>query len=291
MEDEGIHLLGMRRRAKAVDTNEQTVALHQPLAGGSRERVRVLDINIDKVTNQEVLRIVQAFIESREPHQIITANVDFCMLARTDREFRHVVNAAFLCLADGMPLVWASKVLGSPLPERLNGTNLVYALCRDGHARHYRFFLLGAEEDVCARAAEILARDYPGIEIAGHYSPPFGPFSDEENLRITQKVREARPGILLVAMGTPKGRKWIASNQAACGAPVAIRIGGALDFVAGKHKRALAWMQDQGFEWFFRLCVDFRRLWRRYLIRDMPFIPLVFLQRLRTRRNVQEAES
>jgi len=274
-----------------MGTNEQKIASRPPSAIGNRERVRVLDINIDKVTNQDVLLLVRVFIESREPHQIITANVDFAMLARNDREFRDIVNAAPLCVADGMPLVWASKVLGSPLPERVNGTNLVYALCRDGQARHYRFFLLGAEEDVCDRAADILARDYPGMEIAGHYSPPFGPFSDDENQRIVQKIREAQPDILLVAMGTPKEQKWIAAHQAACRVPVAIGIGGALDFVAGKYKRAPVWMQEHGFEWFFRLCVDFRRLWRRYLIQDMPFIPLVFLQRLRTRRNVQEAES
>ena len=267
-----------------MSKNEQTMSLRQPLAGRNRERVRVLDINIDKVTYQDVLLIVRAFIESREPHQIITANVDFCMLARTDREFRDVVNAASLCVADGMPLVWASKLLGSPLAERVNGTNLVYALCRDGQARHYRFFLLGAEEDVCASAAEILARDYPGIEIAGHYSPPFGPFLDDENQRIIQEVRETHLDILLVAMGPPKAQKWIAAHQDACRVPVAIGIGGALDFVAGKYRRAPVWMQEHGFEWLFRLCVDFRRLWRRYLIQDMPFIPLVFLQRLRTGR-------
>jgi N-acetylglucosaminyldiphosphoundecaprenol N-acetyl-beta-D-mannosaminyltransferase len=247
----------------------------------------VLDIDIDKVTNQEVLRIVQAFIESGEPHQIITANVDFCMLARTDREFRDVVNTASLCVADGTPLVWASKLLGSPLPERVNGTNLVYALCRDGQARHYRFFLLGAEEDVCDRAADILARDYPGMEIAGHYSPPFRPFSDDENQRIIQKVREAHPDILLVAMGTPKEQKWIAAHQDACRVPVAIGIGGALDFVAGKYKRAPVWMQDHGLEWLFRLCVDFRRLWRRYLMRDMQFIPTVLVQVLTRWRGKQ----
>jgi N-acetylglucosaminyldiphosphoundecaprenol N-acetyl-beta-D-mannosaminyltransferase len=244
----------------------------------------VLDIDVDKVTNQEVLRMVQTFIESGKSHQIITANVDFCMLARTDPEFRDVVNAASLCVADGMPLVWASKYLGSPLPERVNGTNLVYALCREGQVRHYRFFLLGAEDEVCASAAEILARDYPGLEIAGCYSPPFGPFSDVENQRIVRKVREACPDILLVAMGPPRAQKWIAAYQEACRVPVAIGIGGALDFVAGKYKRAPVWMQDHGFEWLFRLCVDFRRLWQRYLIRDMPFIPLTFRQRLSTAR-------
>jgi len=264
-----------------MNESEQTLAVHHPFAWGNRERVRVLEIDIDKVTNQEVLRIVQGFMESKKPHQIIPLNVDCCMLARTDGEFRDIVNEASLCVADGMPLVWASKLLGSPLPERVNGTNLVYALCRDGQARHYRFFLLGAEPDVCARAADVLARDHPGIEVAGYYSPPFGPFPDEENERIVRKVREAHPDILLVAMGAPKAQKWIAAHLDACRVPVAMGIGGALDFVAGKYKRAPAWVQEHGFEWFFRLCVDFRRLWRRYLVQDMPFIPLVILQRLR----------
>jgi N-acetylglucosaminyldiphosphoundecaprenol N-acetyl-beta-D-mannosaminyltransferase len=246
-----------------------------------RERVRVLDIDIDKVTNEQVLQIAQDFIESGGTHQIITANVDFDMLAKTDTEFRDIINEASLCVADGMPLVWASKLLGSPLPERINGTNMVYALCREGQKRHYRFFLLGAEPEVNACAAETLAREFPGIEIAGNYSPPFGPFSEVENARIAQKVRDAKADILLVAMGPPKAQKWIAEHQKACQVPVAIGIGGALDFVAGKYKRAPVWMQDNGLEWFFRLCVDYKRLWRRYLLRDMPFVPLVLIQSLK----------
>lgn len=252
-----------------------------PAPTASRRRVRVLDIEVDRVTTKDVVRQVRAFTESGVTHQIITANVDFVMLARDDREFRDIINGASLCVADGMPLVWAARLLGYPLPERVNGTNLMYALCREGQARYYRFFLLGAESDVCARAADILAQDYPGISIAGYYSPPFGPFSDEENQRITQKIRESRSDILLVAMGPPKAQKWIAAHQNACCVPVAMGIGGALDFVAGKYKRAPVWMQDHGFEWLFRLCVDFRRLWWRYLIRDMPFIPAVLAQRLR----------
>lgn len=246
-----------------------------------RERVRVLDIDIDKVTNAQVLEIAQEFIESGGAHQIITANVDFDMLAKSDPDFCDIINEASLCVADGMPLVWASKLLGSPLPERINGTNMVYALCREGQKRHYRFFLLGAEPEVNTCAAETLAREFPGIEIAGKYSPPFGPFSEVENARITQKVRDAKADILLVAMGPPKAQKWIAEHQKACQVPVAIGIGGALDFVAGKYKRAPVWMQDNGLEWFFRLCVDFKRLWRRYLLRDMPFVPLVLIQSLK----------
>jgi len=265
-----------------MGTNGKVAGPLTAAAEDSRERVRVLDINVDKVTTQEVLAMVEAFIQSREPHQIITANVDFAMLARKDREFRDIVNGAALCVADGMPLVWASRLFGSPLPARVNGTNLMYALFRDGQARHYRFFLLGAEPDVCARSALILAREYPGVQIVGYYSPPFGPFSEEENRRISHMVRKARPDILFVAMGPPKAQKWIAAQQLACGVPVAIGIGGALDFVVGKYRRAPEWMQDHGLEWFFRLCVDFRRLWRRYLIRDMRFIPAVLVEKLKT---------
>ena len=203
------------------------------------------------------------------------------MLAKSDPDFCAIINEASLCVADGMPLVWASKLLGSPLPERINGTNMVYALCREGQERKYRFFLLGAEPEVNACAAETLAREFPGIEIAGRYSPPFGPFSEVENARIAQKVRDAKADILLVAMGPPKAQKWIAEHQKACQVPVAIGIGGALDFVAGKYKRAPVWMQDNGLEWFFRLCVDYKRLWRRYLLRDMPFVPLVLIQSLK----------
>ncbi len=269
--------------ASGMVSKEQMIVPLQPCANGSRERVRVLDIEVDRVTIEDVVLQVRGFTESGKTHQIITANVDFAMLARGDPKFRDIVNGASLCVADGMPLVWAAKLLGSPLAERVNGTNLMYALCRDGQARHYRFFFLGAEPDVCARAADILARNYPGIHIAGYYSPPFRPFSDEENQRITQRIRESHPDILLVAMGPPKAQKWIAAHQNACSVPVAMGIGGALDFVAGRYKRAPVWIQDHGFEWFFRLCVDFRRLWRRYLIRDMQFIPAVLRQLLRTR--------
>lgn len=246
--------------------------------GDISQRVNILGVEVDKVTTQDVILRVREFIASGNFHQIITANVDFIMLAKEDREFRDVMNGASLCVADGMPLVWAARLFGSPLPERVNGTNLMYALCRDGQTRRYRFFLLGAEPDVCARAAEILTRDYPGVCVAGYYSPPFGPFSHVENLGIIRRIQESRADVLLVGMSTPRGQKWIAANQPACGVLVALCIGGALDFVVGKHKRAPVWMQNHGLEWFFRLCVDFRRLWRRYLIRDMQFIPAVLAE-------------
>jgi N-acetylglucosaminyldiphosphoundecaprenol N-acetyl-beta-D-mannosaminyltransferase len=209
--------------------------------------------------------------------------VDFAMLARDDIEFRDVINQASLCVADGMPLVWAARLLRDPLPGRVNGTNLMYALCRDGQERHHRFFLLGAEPDVSSRAAEILAREYPGIVIAGYYSPPFGPFSDEENQRIVQMIREARPDVLLVAIGPPKAQKWIAAHQEACGVPIAMGIGGALDFVGGKYRRGPGWVEGYGVGRVFRMGVGFKRVWGGYLVRDMQFIPAVLMQRLKAR--------
>ena len=264
--------------------NNPTVGIMEQRVKLGRKQVRVMDIYIDQVTNADVLSIVDSYINSRVPNQIITANVDFCMIARKNTEFREVVNSASLCVADGMPLVWASRLLGAPLPERINGTNLVYALCKEGQSKGYRFFLLGAEESVCTRASEILERDYPGIVIAGHYSPSFGVLSFEENAQIINIIRRTSPDILLVAMGTPKGQNWISDNLEVCRVPVAMVIGGALDFVAGKYRRAPEWMQQHGFEWLFRLCVDFRRLWRRYLLQDMPFLPQIFLQMLRAKR-------
>jgi N-acetylglucosaminyldiphosphoundecaprenol N-acetyl-beta-D-mannosaminyltransferase len=155
----------------------------------------------------------------------------------------------------------------------------------------YSVFLLGGEEGVPQAAAAILAERYPGLQIAGAYAPPLGPFSDAENRKMVEMIRAARPHMLFVAFGAPKQDLWIAHHQAEIGVPVAVGVGGVFNFITGRVPRAPVWMQKSGTEWLFRLVQEPRRLWRRYFVQDMPIVARMCLEALRTRYSTGASRS
>src|SRR5262249_32142031 len=168
-----------------------------------------------------------------------------------------------LVLCDGTPLVWASRLLGQPLPERVAGADLVPELIRLSARRKHRLFFLGATEDSAVQAVANVHARYPHLEIA-HYSPPFRPLHEMDHAEILKRIRAAEPDVLLVAFGCPKAEKWIAMHYRDLGVPVAIGVGATIDFLAGRVKRAPVWMQRSGLEWVFRLIQEPRRLCGRY---------------------------
>jgi N-acetylglucosaminyldiphosphoundecaprenol N-acetyl-beta-D-mannosaminyltransferase len=235
-------------------------------------QIGILGAFVDRVTVDEALLCVDDFVSSGTPHQVTTVNVDFVRLAQENLEFRAVINRSDLAIADGMPLVWASSWLGDKLPERVTGVDLVERCCAMAAERGYGVFLLGGEDGVAAAAGEILTQKYPGLRVAGAYSPPVGPFSDEENRKMVTMIQEAQPHFLFVAFGAPKQDLWIAQHQHEIRVPVAMGVGGVFNFLTGRVKRAPLWMQRRGLEWFYRVICEPRRLWRRYFINDLPIV-------------------
>ena len=246
--------------------------------------IAILGVPFDHVTIAEAIAQIETMIAARKPHYVVTANVDFLVQAHRDVELRRILLDADLVLCDGTPLVWASRWLGNALPERVAGADLVPQLMAVAAQKAHRVFLLGAAEGVAAEAAARLERQYPGICVVGHYSPPFAGLLDMDHDAIIRRVREAQPDILLVSFGCPKQEKWIAMHHRALGVPVAIGVGATLDFLAGRVKRAPAWMQRSGTEWIFRLLQEPRRLFRRYATDVVCFLPALASQACRLAR-------
>lgn len=228
------------------------------------ERVRLLDVPFDVVTMHETLERVGSMIRARQPHYLATANVDFAVQSRKDPELREILEKAHLVVCDGTPLVWLSRLLRRPLPERVAGSDMVPRLLVKAEQEGWRVFFLGGESEVLKQAVRKVAEKHPRLEIAGAYSPPFAPLEKMDHEGIRTRVKEARPDLLLVSFGCPKQEKWIARHYEALGVPVSVGVGATIDFLAGAMKRAPRWMQVAGMEWIFRLAQEPRRLLKRY---------------------------
>jgi N-acetylglucosaminyldiphosphoundecaprenol N-acetyl-beta-D-mannosaminyltransferase len=224
--------------------------------------VEIMGISIHHVTMADTLALTDEMIASSKLHQIATANPEFLMKAQADSEFFNLLNNVDLCVADGNGLVWASRQLHDPLPERVPGSDLVYYLAQRCAEKGWRLFLLGAAPGVAEKAAETLQTFYEGLKIAGTYA---GSPAPEENDYIVDLINESQADVLYVAYGAPKQDKWIARNKdKLTTVRVAVGVGGSIDFIAGKVKRAPKWVQDISLEWLYRVLVQPSR-WRRVL--------------------------
>jgi N-acetylglucosaminyldiphosphoundecaprenol N-acetyl-beta-D-mannosaminyltransferase len=189
-------------------------------------------------------------------------------------------DAADIAVADGMPLVWLSRLYRHPLRERIAGVDLADRCAWLASTKGYRVFLLGAGPGVAQSTASVLSERYSGLDVAGTYTPPLGEFSAAEEARIAQAIALAQPDILLVALPTPRQELWNHANVRRWNVPVVIGVGAAFDMLSGEVNRAPAWMQHSGLEWLFRLVREPRRLWKRYLIHDTAVLFQVLTSRV-----------
>jgi N-acetylglucosaminyldiphosphoundecaprenol N-acetyl-beta-D-mannosaminyltransferase len=226
--------------------------------------ITMMGVTFDRVSLAQALARIEEMVTSRQLHYVVTPNVDFLVQAQRDVELRRILFDASLVLCDGTPLLWVSRLLGNPLPERVAGADLVPRLIEMAPDRAWRLFFLGGAPDVTSQAVLSLRKKYPGLTVAGHYSPPFRPLLEMDNDEIARRIRAAKPDLLFVSFGCPKAEKWIAMHYRSLDVPVIIGVGATIDFLAGKVKRAPSWMQRAGLEWVFRLSQEPRRLLRRY---------------------------
>lgn len=249
-------------------------------------------IPVDAVSLDEAVARIDRLVQAGAGGTVFTPNVDHIVAAREDADFRDAYASADLALVDGMPVLWLCQLLGVPAREKVSGSDLIRPLLRVAATRGRRVFLLGAAPEVARRAAQVLARELPGLVIAGIASPAVDmsrPAAERAALR--GELRAARADLVLVALGAPKAEKFAHECRDELRPAVLVCVGAGLDFVAGAVRRAPRWVSTSGLEWLFRLAQEPRRLWRRYLVRGPRALP-VFASLLlaRTLRRVGPGE-
>ncbi|MCE3236517.1 MAG: hypothetical protein K0Q50_2708 [Vampirovibrio sp.] len=233
-----------------------------------KKRVDFMGAKIDALSMRETLDRISEIIDHREHAQHVVVNVAKLMTMQKDRQLRQIVNSCDLINADGAGVVLGAKLLGINIPERVAGIDLMHQLVALASQRNYRIFFLGAEEDVVRDVVTNYKRLYPDLQICGYRN---GYFSKDEEQDVAEKVREANPDILFVAMSSPKKEKFINQYKELMDVPFMMGVGGSFDVMAGKVQRAPKWMQDAGLEWFFRLIQEPGRMWKRYLVTNVQF--------------------
>ena len=246
-----------------------------------RQRVDLGGTLIDRVDRAAAVDRIRQLLSSGTSHQIVTVNLDFLSIAARNVRFQQTINAADLAVPDGMPLVWLSRLKGQPMTERVTGVDLVDDCCQIAAEAGVGVFLLGAAPGVADEAAIELERRHPGLRVVGTYSPPIGELDAREDTEMVQRVRDAAPGFLFVALGAPRQDLWIRDHLAQLEVPVSMGIGCVLDLLAGSVTRAPVWMQRAGLEWAYRLANEPGRLWRRYLLKDLPTLARLVLDTTR----------
>jgi N-acetylglucosaminyldiphosphoundecaprenol N-acetyl-beta-D-mannosaminyltransferase len=243
----------------------------EPRAGSLR--VRIGGLPIDRLTLGGAIDAIDELVSSGRGGAVFTPNVDHVVEYQDNERLRDAYEAASLSLVDGVPVLWASHLLGEPLPEKVSGSDLVMPLLRHAAKREWRVFLLGGGDGVAEMAKRSLENSIPGIDVVGALSPRID-MRQERAVRapVVEAVGRAKPQVVIVALGAPKQELFIHESREALRPAVLFGLGASLDFIAGTVPRAPEWMSRSGLEWLFRLSREPRRLWRRYLVRDPKFL-------------------
>lgn len=246
------------------------------------EKSQLFGMEIDSMRMRDAVRTLRGWVnESKACRYVVTPNVDHAVQFQENEQLRAAYADADLILADGHPIVWASKLLGQPLPERVPGSELVPHLFDACNAQGgVKVFLLGAAEGVAETAASNMAQCWPALKTVGTYSPPMGFEHDQkECAAILCRISECKPDIVVVGLGAPKQELWVHQHRQLIDAKVALCVGATIDFLAGEKQRAPVWMQRTGLEWLHRMCSEPKRLVKRYA-KDAWIFPQLVLRQL-----------
>lgn len=233
----------------------------------------VLGVRVHAVQIPDVVAQMEEWIARREAgHTIAVTGMHGVTEALHDAEFKKVLNSASMVVPDGYPLIVLGRRQGFTLPRRVYGPDLMAAFFEQTATKGYRHFFYGGAPGVAEELANCFCRRFAGTEIAGTVCPPFRELTGEEERGIAARIREARPDVVWVGLSTPKQERWMARFRSLAEVPVMIGVGAAFDFHTGRVRRAPAWLGEHGLEWLFRLAMEPRRLWRRYLLRGPEFL-------------------
>ena len=249
-------------------------ASQQPLRvpPGSIPRVDVLGVGISAIDMAQAVAEITRWIEDGEQHYVCVTGVHGVMEARRDPQLRRIHNASGLTTPDGMPMVWAGHRAGVPHMERVYGPDLMLAVLALAAEHEWSSFFYGGGPDVPELLAKRLTARFPGLRVAGTWSPPFRPLTPEEDQAVIERINRSRADLVWVGLSTPKQERWMAAHVGRVHAKALLGVGAAFDIHAGLLPQAPPWMQRSGLEWLYRLGREPRRLWRRYLGNNPRFV-------------------
>jgi N-acetylglucosaminyldiphosphoundecaprenol N-acetyl-beta-D-mannosaminyltransferase len=244
-------------------------------------RKTLFGCQIDALTMEQSLDKIESFVDSGGVHQHVVVNVNKVIKANRNPALREIINSCDLVNCDGMPVCWASRLLGRPLPERVAGIDLFTNLVAKAADKRWRVFFLGAREEVVTRVVDTMKARHPDLEVAGFRN---GYWSEEEEVQVVERIRAANPDLLFVAISSPKKEEFLGRYLQRMQIPFSMGVGGSFDVIAGLTKRAPVWMQKSGLEWFYRFTQEPRRLFGRYFVEGLAFSGLLVRELWRTRR-------
>lgn len=237
------------------------------------QHCEILKTKINVTNMSDTIKYICSHLDELRGKYICVSNVHTTVMSYENEEYRKIQNSAAMALPDGAPLSSYSRRKGYKDAQRVTGPDLMLELFKISMQGGYRHYFYGATEETLAAMRQVLERDYPGIEIAGMYAPPFRETTQEEDEQIIQQINESRPDFIWVGLGAPKQEQWMYHHMGKLDG-VLVGVGAGFDYLAGYIKRAPRWMQKMSLEWVYRLLQDPKRLWRRYFTSNVKFICL-----------------
>ena len=247
---------------------------------------QILGVGINTTSYEEVCRMCREWVNQKRrswlagrARYVCVTPVYGVMASVGDPAVREVLNGADIATPDGMPLVWALRSLGATGQQRVYGPDLMLALCSQAERLGHRVFLYGGRPERLEDLRRRLRARYPGLPIVGTYAPPFRPLTEEEDAAVVREILDSGADLLFLGISTPKQDQWMAEHRTKLPGVVMLGVGAAFDFHSGRVRQAPPWMRQAGLEWLFRLLMEPRRLWKRYLLVTPWFLPLWVLQK------------
>lgn len=237
----------------------------------TRQTGNVIGSPIDILDWNTAISRIETWADNNESRVVCICNAHSVVTARQDPKFAQVIADADMATPDGAPVAWLLGKLGTKKQERINGPDLMLRYCAHAARTGQPIYLYGASDTTLTVLVQRLTTQFPGLVIAGAYSPPFRPLTPEEDVEVVEAINRSGAGLVWVSLGCPKQEKWMAEHKGRIHA-VMIGVGAAFDYHAGTIRRAPLWMQHSGLEWLHRLCSEPRRLWRRYLVTNTLFV-------------------
>ncbi len=240
-------------------------------------RINILGVGVSIINIDQALECIHGWIKRHEPHYVCVTPAHSIMACTHDPHLRAIFNHSGLTTPDGMSIVWLLRLKGHHHVRRVYGPDLMNALCRQSLEYGYRHYFYGGAPGVAETLQAKMQEQYPGLQVAGTYCPPFRPLTPEEDIQVMEIIKDSKPDILWVGISSPKQEIWMAEHVERLGIPALIGVGAAFDFLSGNKEQAPRWIQRSGLEWLFRLASEPKRLWRRYV--EYPlFLILILLQ-------------